>query len=59
VFVVTPEDGRLVARQRTVRVLRDQGDQVAVGDGLTRGERVVIRGNESLRDGQPVQPVED
>jgi RND family efflux transporter MFP subunit len=58
-FVVTPEDGRLVARQRTVRVLRDQGDQVAVGDGLTRGERVVIRGNESLRDGQPVQPVED
>lgn len=58
-FVVAEEDGRLVARQRTVRVLRDQGDRVAVADGLRRGERVVVRGNEALRDGQPVQPVED
>ncbi len=58
-FVVTTEEERLVARQRTVRVLRDQGGQVAVAEGLARGERVVVRGNESLRDGQPVQLVGD
>ncbi|WP_101926369.1 MULTISPECIES: efflux RND transporter periplasmic adaptor subunit [Luteimonas] len=47
--------GTLVARQRSVRVLRDQGDEVAVGEGLAAGERVVVRGNEALSDGQPVR----
>ncbi|MDR7193661.1 efflux RND transporter periplasmic adaptor subunit [Luteimonas terrae] len=45
----------LVARQRTVRVLRDQGDEVAISEGLSAGERVVVRGNEALVDGQPVR----
>ncbi len=50
---VTPDT--LVARQRTVRVLRDQGDEVAISEGLSPGERVVVRGNEALVDGQPVR----
>ncbi len=54
-FVVEAGEGdALVARQRTVRVLRDQGDEVAIGEGLAQGERVVVRGNEALRDGQAV-----
>jgi RND family efflux transporter MFP subunit len=57
-FVVEGSGTALVARQRTVRVLRDQGDLVAVAAGLAAGERVVIRGNEQLRDGQSVQLVE-
>jgi RND family efflux transporter MFP subunit len=52
-------DGRMLARQRTVGVLRDQGEQVAVGTGLAIGERIVVRGNEALRDGLPVRVVED
>lgn len=54
-FVVVEEGGRLLARQRSVRVLRDQGERVAVASGLSAGERVVVRGNEQLRDGDPVQ----
>lgn len=58
-FVVEAGEGGPVARQRTVRVLRDQGEMVAIAEGLSAGERVVIRGNEALRDGERVRPVED
>jgi RND family efflux transporter MFP subunit len=57
-YVVEGSGAALIARQRTVRVLRDQGDLVAISSGLTAGERVVVRGNEQLRDGSPVQLVE-
>ncbi len=58
---VVEDDGRggLVARLRTVRVLLDRGTEVAVDQGLVPGDRVVIRGNEALRDGQAVRAVED
>lgn len=58
-FVVLPEGDGWVARQRTVRVLRDRGSQVAIAEGIAAGERVVVRGNEALRDGQAVQPGTD
>jgi RND family efflux transporter MFP subunit len=59
-FVIeTGDSGREVARRRTVQVLRDRGDEVAVGEGLARGERVVVRGNEALDDGQPVRVTGD
>jgi len=54
-FVVEDGDGGLVARQRTVEVVRDSGEQVALSGGVRRGERVVVRGNEALRDGQAVR----
>ena len=58
-FVALPEGDGWVARQRTVRVLRDRGSLVAIAEGIEAGERVVIRGNEALRDGQAVAPGED
>lgn len=57
-FVAVQEGDRWIARQRTVKVLRDRGTLVAIADGIRPGERVVVRGNEALRDGQPVQPGE-
>ncbi|WP_149194405.1 efflux RND transporter periplasmic adaptor subunit [Luteimonas suaedae] len=50
------EDGetRPVARRRSVRVLRERDDLVAVSGDLQPGQRVVVRGNEALTDGQPV-----
>ncbi|MCB1633688.1 MAG: efflux RND transporter periplasmic adaptor subunit [Xanthomonadales bacterium] len=54
-FVVEAVDGGLVARERSVRVLREAAGQAAIAAGLNLGDRVVIRGNEALRDGQRVQ----
>lgn len=45
-----------VARARTVQVVRERDDLVAVTGELAEGDRVVVRGNEALRDGQPVAP---
>lgn len=53
------KDGQMIARQRTVRVLRDRGDEVAVGAGIKPGDRVVVRGNEALSDGQSVRVATD
>lgn len=53
-FVVESEGDRLVARLRSVRLLRDQGERVAIASGLSGNERVVVRGNEQLRDGDAV-----
>ena len=58
-FVALPEGDGWVARQRTVRVLRDRGSLVAIAEGIEPGERVVVRGNEALRDGQAVAPGAD
>ncbi len=58
-FVVLREGEAWIARQRTVQVLRDRGAMVAIAQGITAGERVVVRGNEALRDGQAVQLGED
>ncbi|MCB1910150.1 MAG: efflux RND transporter periplasmic adaptor subunit [Rhodocyclaceae bacterium] len=53
------EDGKggLVARRREVRIVRNLGDRVEVAEGLAAGQKVVIRGNERLRDGQPLRVV--
>ncbi len=53
-YVVVEEGGQLVVRERRVRIGRG-AQQVEVLEGLNAGERVVIRGNETLRDGQPVE----
>lgn len=57
VFVLEEGDDGTVARQRSVRVARDRGEMVAVSDGVALGERVVVRGNEALADGQRVDVV--
>lgn len=52
VFVVI--DGKAVAK--TVRLGESVGSRYQVLQGLSAGDTVVVRGNESLRSGQPVQP---
>lgn len=51
VFVVT--DGK--AEQRRVELGEAIGDRFEVLTGLAEGEPTVVRGNERLRDGQPVR----
>lgn len=46
-----------VARARAVRVLLDDGKHAAVS-GLSAGERVVVVGADTLRDGQKIEAVE-
>ncbi|WP_407353804.1 efflux RND transporter periplasmic adaptor subunit [Luteimonas sp. R10] len=53
-FVVEDGEDGPVARQRSVRVLRERDELVAVSGDLQPGQRVVVRGNEALEDGQPV-----
>lgn len=59
VWVVAP-DGRSVTR-RDVTVERDRTDssRIAVTDGLQAGDRVVVAGAHSLKDGQPVRLTDD
>ncbi len=54
VFVVEDPTGSPTAREKKVRLGRG-GDPVEVLEGLATGERVVIRGNETLKTGQPVR----
>lgn len=53
-FVVEPQGGGLVARQRPVKVGDITGDDYAVTSGLKPGDRVVTSGIQKLADGAPV-----
>ncbi len=54
VFVVEPGEPA-TARRQPVRIGREADGYAEVLDGLQGGEQVVVRGNEMLRDGQPVR----
>jgi len=43
------------ARQREVEVIRNLDDQVELADEFSSGDRVVVRGNEVLSDGETVR----
>jgi multidrug efflux system membrane fusion protein len=51
VFVVSPDK---VANQRTVKLGVQDGDNVAILDGLKPGDKVVVDGADRLRDGADV-----
>jgi multidrug efflux pump subunit AcrA (membrane-fusion protein) len=55
VWLLDRDDDRLVARERQVELGRSFDGLVHIRDGLEAGTRVVVRGNETLRPGQPVQ----
>lgn len=55
VFVASEAEGGLRAQRRPLRLGRESGLRVEVHEGLSEGEQVVVRGNESLQDGQPIQ----
>ena len=54
VWTVASSDGEQVARERLVSVGESFDGVIAVTGGLEAGERVVVRGNESLQEGQPL-----
>jgi RND family efflux transporter MFP subunit len=54
VFVVVGDGANATARRRPLSIGREYPDRVEVGVGVVAGERVVVRGNEGLEDGQPV-----
>lgn len=59
VYVIEGDGDQPVARRRTVQMLYGRNGRVAiVDDSVREGERIVIRGNEALADGQSVEVVE-
>jgi RND family efflux transporter MFP subunit len=54
-FVAEDGGGKLVAKQRAIRVGPITGDAYPVLDGIKSGERVVISGAQKLSDGAPIQ----
>lgn len=55
VWVVVESGGKRVAAPRPVRLRSGLTPLVEVIEGLKEGEEVVVRGNETLREGQEVQ----
>ncbi|MBI4485945.1 MAG: efflux RND transporter periplasmic adaptor subunit [Acidobacteria bacterium] len=56
VFVAEEADGKLVARQRIVKLAPIVGDDYPVLDGIKPGERIVVSGSQKLREGAPIAP---
>lgn len=54
-FVAIEAEDGLRAQRRPLKLGRESGLRVEVVEGLAGDERVVVRGNESLQDGQPIQ----
>ena len=55
-FVAEDGGGKLVAKQRAIKVGPIAGDAYPVLDGIKPGERVVVSGAQKLADGVPIQP---
>lgn len=55
VWVLEKADGETKVRERRVEIGLAFDNLVQIRSGLKAGERVVVRGNESLRDGQSVR----
>jgi multidrug efflux pump subunit AcrA (membrane-fusion protein) len=55
VWVIEGEGDDLAVAERQVELGRAFDGRIHIVDGLATGERVVVRGNESLRQGQQVR----
>lgn len=55
VWVIDDSGSEAVARQREVALGNTSGTRIEVVSGLQENERVVVRGNESLQEGQAVR----
>jgi len=55
-FVAEEAGGKLVAKQRAIKVGPITGDSYPVLEGLKAGERIVTSGTMKLADGAPIQP---
>ncbi len=54
-FVAEDAGGKLIAKQRAIKVGPITGDNYPVLDGLKAGERIVTSGAQKLADGAPIQ----
>jgi RND family efflux transporter MFP subunit len=55
-FVAEEAGGKMVAKQRAIKVGPIVGNNYPVLEGIKPGERVVISGAQKLADGAPIQP---
>ena len=53
-FVAEDAGGKLVAKQRAIKVGPIVGDNYPVLDGIKAGDRVVVSGAQKLADGAPI-----
>lgn len=58
VWVIRDDGEQLTAAARRVVTGRNLGDEVEIREGLAPGDRVVVRGNEGLSDGQTLRIVD-
>ncbi len=59
VWVAQPKgDGLYTVTEKRIEIAATAGDQSYISSGLAGGELIVIRGNESLREGAEVEPAE-
>jgi len=56
VFVATTNN---IAKKREVKKIFSYKDKVAISDGISEGEKVVIFGREFLKDGSKINPIEE
>jgi multidrug efflux pump subunit AcrA (membrane-fusion protein) len=54
VYVAQQDQGKLVARQRPVKVGEIAGDNYVVLEGLQAGDRVVVSGIQKIANGAPI-----
>jgi RND family efflux transporter MFP subunit len=55
-YVAEGADGKLVARQRVIRVGPIVGDNYPVLEGIKPGDKVIVSGAQKLVDGAPIVP---
>lgn len=55
-FVAANENGKTVAKQRSVKLGEVVGNDYVVLDGIHAGEKVIVSGVQMLADGMPVAP---
>jgi multidrug efflux pump subunit AcrA (membrane-fusion protein) len=58
-FVAEEAGGKLVARQRAIKVGPIAGNNYPLVDGIKPGERIVVSGVQKLADGAPIQETAD
>jgi RND family efflux transporter MFP subunit len=55
-FVAQTENGKIVARQKMLRIGEMIGNDYVVLDGIKAGDKIIVSGTQFLTDGAPVLP---
>lgn len=55
-FVAQNENGKIIARQKILRLGQMIGNDYVVLDGIKAGDKVIVSGTQFLTDGAPVMP---